>query len=266
MYKKGFTLIELIATIIILGLIGLIVYPTVNNVINDSKEKVYKHQIEELVRQADVWVANNQEKIGSRSYILTFDQLYRDGIINQEIYINNSHVTGRSGGNVGGTVNHSNYGLYTYDGKTISSDGVIGSFASDRTLGTKSSTTGNIYGAYDMSGGLWEFVMANAIGTDGFSVNLSEFTTPPDSMDYDIYINSTSNSGNYKTSKLGDALGETRGWYNDTVSFPSPTAVPFIIRGGISSYGNLTGIFADLYAEGMAKSGTISTRVTISKK
>ena len=37
--KKGFTLIELIAVIIILGIIALIAIPTVGNVINESRQR-----------------------------------------------------------------------------------------------------------------------------------------------------------------------------------------------------------------------------------
>jgi len=37
--KKGFTLVELIAVIILLGLLGLIIYPTVNNIIKSKQIK-----------------------------------------------------------------------------------------------------------------------------------------------------------------------------------------------------------------------------------
>ena len=39
--KKGFTLVELITVLIILAVIGLIVFPTVNSTIKESKEKAY---------------------------------------------------------------------------------------------------------------------------------------------------------------------------------------------------------------------------------
>ena len=43
--KKGFTLVELLAVIILLGVIGLIVVPSITKTINNSKEDLYNDQI-----------------------------------------------------------------------------------------------------------------------------------------------------------------------------------------------------------------------------
>lgn len=40
--KKGFTLIEIIAIIILLSVIVLITYPVINNLITENKEKLYE--------------------------------------------------------------------------------------------------------------------------------------------------------------------------------------------------------------------------------
>ena len=40
--KIGFTLIEIIAIIILLSVIVLITYPVINNLITESKEKLYE--------------------------------------------------------------------------------------------------------------------------------------------------------------------------------------------------------------------------------
>src|SRR5699024_5040735 len=66
---------------------------------------------------------------------------------NKEVYQNksDSYITGCSYGNPSNS--NTDYGCqYTYD---ISING------------TGASTTGTIYGVYDMSGGAWEYVMAN---------------------------------------------------------------------------------------------------------
>ena len=58
MNKKGFTLIELIAVIVILALISLIVFPAVNSMIKNSKEKAYNVQIDEIIDAAKNYLSD----------------------------------------------------------------------------------------------------------------------------------------------------------------------------------------------------------------
>ena len=185
----------------------------------------------------------------------------------EEVYINNSssYYTGRSGGNVGGSTNtvatqypssstssnrYYNYGYYTYDGKIVNYDGSIGDYASNRTLGTKASTTGNIYGVYDMSGGADEYVMANMVSRSGtFYSSSAGFSTPPDSIYYDSYSYGTS-STTHGRGKLGDATKETLktfgsssgGWYSDYINFPH-YSYSWFNRGGYYDNGSNAGLF-----------------------
>ena len=52
--KKGFTLVELLGVIVILGIIGLIVTPLVLGTINDSEENVNEMQVETIKRAAKI--------------------------------------------------------------------------------------------------------------------------------------------------------------------------------------------------------------------
>jgi len=82
------------------------------------------------------------------------------------------------------------------------------------------STTGNVYGIYDMAGGASEFVMAvlnNQIGSSGFA-NL------PDSKYYNNY--ETASSVIY-----GDAIYETSGW-NGNLATAIESTNTWIARGG----------------------------------
>jgi len=88
--------------------------------------------------------------------------------------------------------------------------------------GQLSSTTGNIYGVYDTSGGAWEHVMGvmYASGNIAISYESSGFdssTLTPDSKYVDMYTYGTTETDQtaYKRSHLGDATGETVGWFGD---------------------------------------------------
>ena len=108
------------------------------------------------------------------------------------------------------------------------------------------STTGNISGIFDMSGGAGEYVMGNYDGTIGSS----GFTTMPDSKYYDNYPSSIF-TGNYSTNMTfctlaicgGHALNETRAWYSDVASFVISDR-PWFNRGGDAGGNEFTGTFA----------------------
>ena len=118
----------------------------------------------------------------------------------------------------------------------------------DSTYGGNSSTTGNLYGIYDMSGGAFDFVMANMQKSNGnFYVGQSGFESAPPSKYCDYYPYSSNKSF---MGKLGDATSETYGWYQDNVSYfdPSISYKTYVFLGrGSSSYINsptTRGVFA----------------------
>ena len=101
--------------------------------------------------------------------------------------------------------------------------------AYNTSLGKEASTTKNIYGIYDMSGGAYEYVM----GVYNKTIGSSGFNSLPDEKYYNNYTGS---------SYTGHALDETAGWYSDNAYFPDMSASWFL-RGG--HYGNSTiaGVF-----------------------
>ena len=96
------------------------------------------------------------------------------------------------------------------------------------------STSGNITGVYDMSGGAYEYVMGNYNKTAGSS-GLTVSEVPAEHID--IYSGSS-----VSASHLGDATGETAGWYSDYVGFVLSSA-PWFDRGGDCSFGDIAGVF-----------------------
>ena len=122
--------------------------------------------------------------------------------------------------------------------------------------GQKASTTRNIYGIYDMSGGSWEY-MANYLGSSIENTFVSNFLkiepkyqtqyagTGATSSTEDRTLNYEANKGKY-----GDAIWETSNgcngqcaWNVDYSNFPYASN-PFFIRGGNYSDGSVAGLFS----------------------
>ena len=108
-------------------------------------------------------------------------------------------------------------------------------------IGYLASTTGNITGVYDMSGGAWEYVAGYSNGKTG-----SSGLTPTnyDSKYFDVYSGTT-----YTSRILGDATGEMgpfnsqNSWYADNSSFIN-TSYPWFVRGSLYNNGVLAGQFS----------------------
>ena len=135
---------------------------------------------------------------------------------NKGIYQNksDSFITGCSYGSPPSNA-YTDYGCqYTYD---------------VNVSGTGASTTGNIYGVYDMSGGAWEYVMGNyndmAIDS-GFSNPLTL-----ESKYYDKYISNNVSTACNGGECLSHALSETATWYNNTRNMISGDN-PWMVRSG----------------------------------
>ena len=200
-------------------------------------------------------------------------------VVNREVYKNNSssYYTGRSGGNVPGktpinktytdqtsTTQNNTYGYYTWDGYLLNYN--TNTKSSTRDLSKAASTTGNITGIYDMSGGAHEYVMgvfANSDGqvwsgnstswNSGFTGLVGESGTSyigtafPDSKYYDVYKATSGTAISALTACnggvcYGHGLSETKTWYNDDADFVDAN-YPWFSRGGKSDNDSLAGVF-----------------------
>ena len=179
---------------------------------------------------------------------------------NREIYINNSfdYYTGRSGGNVGGstaintvypdqtsTTQYNSYGFYTWDGFLLNYN--TNTKSSTRDLTKVGSTTGNITGVYDMSGGAWEKVMGWYSGaSDTFgatsSSNFAGFTSALDSKYWDEYTTTNALTACNGEICYGHGLSEVKNWYGDYADFVD-AGNPWFGRGGYSFGGASVGAF-----------------------
>ena len=133
------------------------------------------------------------------------------------------------------------------------------------TTNTVQSTTGNVYGVYDMSGGAWEYVAAYVNNENANLTNNGKSLVNGDQKTKNVYsqTGTDSNTNNYNTNKgvYGDATYETstRGsestsWYSDYSYFPN-TSNPFFYRGVDYGVGSSTGVFSFDYYTGASNSG-----------
>ena len=173
---------------------------------------------------------------------------------NEEVYINNSsdYITGNAASDS------------AYAG---AASGVQNAY--NTAGGVKASTTGTVYGIYDMSGGNWERVAAyvnnghdnlknGTILVNGAAKYKNEYTATATN-------GNDSQSGNYAnadpttaTGYYGDAVWETSNassgqgsWYKDYSYFPC-TNYPFFVRGGGYVNASFAGVFCFSWTNGEA--------------
>ncbi len=121
--------------------------------------------------------------------------------------------------------------------------------------GIKASTTGNVYGIYDMSGGCMERTAAYIDNRSESLINEGKALYEETNLKYkDVYKvgNSDDETENYKASKnmIGDAIYETAlngtgslAWFSSYSIMPC-NQYPFFYRGGNAKRGEQTGLFA----------------------
>ncbi|MDD5980468.1 MAG: hypothetical protein PUC23_05115 [bacterium] len=154
----------------------------------------------------------------------------------------------------------------------------------ETALGKDASTTGNIYGVYDMSGGSFEYVMGvytdgtqnwsgkSSTSNSGFSGCLGSSCSStydgvayPDSKYYNSYTNTGTSSSpitNY-TSSMQHALTETKNWFGDYAYFVVGDS-PWFGRGGNCYDGSYSGVFYYYYDNG-SSDGLVASRSVLAK-
>ena len=149
--------------------------------------------------------------------------------------------------------NNSNYGNYTTGCGALEENGSSTSSCEIQYGNASSypqSTTGNISGIFDMSGGAFEYVMGHwSDNLNSPTYEYSGFSSMPDAKYYDLYDSSTfdgDSDSNIQKCTLatcgGHALNETAGWYSDYAIFVN-SSLSWFLRGGNSSTGAGAGVF-----------------------
>ena len=135
-------------------------------------------------------------------------------------------------------------------GSSVSASSASTCNAWNTSTGVNASTTGNLYGIYDMSGGAWEYVMGNYNDT----ISSAGFSSMPEAKYYDKYTG-TDSRDDFTKYHLGDAAKETlktkstggNAWYQD-YSYSVYSSYPWVERGGLYRNSTNAGVFRfDVY-------------------
>ena len=145
--------------------------------------------------------------------------------------------------------------------------------------GGNASTTGNVYGIYDMAGGAWEYVAGIYKGTTsdnlGNDTNRSNLWDSNNLKYVDQYTETTGSQSTYygNTDKYGDAVYETSssgnsyaGSWDSSYSYFLNSSTPVFGRGAPAYNGSYAGVFAFSDGTGAAFTGNSFRPVVLSFK
>lgn len=91
--KTGFTLVELLAVITILGLIALIAIPAVTNTMSKQKEKLYYDQLNQLIMASKNWGTDHLDVLSENDInILKLEDLQKIDPNNNVKYLDDEFI------------------------------------------------------------------------------------------------------------------------------------------------------------------------------
>lgn len=91
--KKGFTLIELAAVIVLIGLIAIVASIPINKMVKDSKAKLYDSQLDQIILAVQNWAVDNTSILppfteDGKSATVNIETLISNGYLEEEVLDN----------------------------------------------------------------------------------------------------------------------------------------------------------------------------------
>ena len=171
---------------------------------------------------------------------------------------------GRNGTEV--TINNSSDYITGSAGNSVSADADVGTTSEYWSeQGVLASSTGNVYGIYDLSGGANEYVAAYYTGGNSTYLNngssiVNDYANE-NTKKYVTAYTGTSVASAYKT---GDATYETSRWHGDSANFVNSVGT-FFRRGGSCNGGTNAGVFY-FVGDGGGSYSNVSFRMCLAVK
>ncbi|KEZ51176.1 type IV pilin protein [Metabacillus indicus] len=125
--ERGLTLIELLAVVVILGIIAAIAVPSIGNVIKNSKEDAVHAEAVSVLEAAKLYVSSNSP---------TANATFSNNGTNPNTALN-EYLDGV--GNYSITMNVAN-GKYTYTNITVTKNNITKTYTTESNLRSKTST------------------------------------------------------------------------------------------------------------------------------
>lgn len=86
--QAGFTFVELLGVIVIIGILSLIAIPTLERIVKENKEKIYNQQLDNIILSLKSWASDNRQHLPQKEgeiLTVTLSNLKAEGYVEYDL-------------------------------------------------------------------------------------------------------------------------------------------------------------------------------------